>query len=95
MSTKTPWGVLDTQGKDFYFTPKFSSKALPYAADGLFVQCGLRVMCKYLDQDWEIVRVDDSDTWEPVALDANTLGLLRLQAKVRINAALDYLSGTH
>jgi hypothetical protein len=91
MESKTPWGHMDVRNKEFYFVPKFSMNLLPYAVDGLFVQSDLSVMCKYsmADKKWVVARIDDEDG-EPVWLDGYTLKMLTLQARVRINAALDH-----
>ena len=93
MEGNTPWGRMDVRNKEFYFVPKFSMKALPYAVDGLFVHSDLSVMCKYsmADKKWVVARIDDEDG-ETVWLDDPTLMLLTLQARVRINAALGYIS---
>jgi hypothetical protein len=93
MIGKTPWGHMDVRNKEFYFVPKFSLKTLPYAVDGLFVESDLSVMCKYslADKKWVVARIDDEDG-ESVWLDGYTLKMLTLQARVRINAALDHLN---
>ena len=67
--------------------------ALPYAVDGIFVQSDLSVRCKYsmADKRWVVARIDDEDG-ETVWLDDPTLKMLTLQARVRINAALGYIS---
>ena len=67
--------------------------SLPYAVDGLFVQSDLSVIFKYSmeDKKWVVARIDDEDG-ESVWLDGYTLKMLTLQARVRINAALDYIS---
>lgn len=93
MEGKTPWGRMDVRNGEFYFVPKFSLNSLPYAVDGLFVQSDLSVMCKYSvkDKKWMVVRIDDEDG-EAIWLDDPTLRLLILQSRVRINAALGYIS---
>jgi len=84
---------MDMQNREFYFVPKFSTNSLPYAVDGLFVQSDLSVMCKYsvAEKRWMVVRIDNEDG-ETIWLDDPTLRLLILQARVRINAALGYIS---
>jgi hypothetical protein len=93
MESKTPWGRMDVRNKEFYFVPKFSMNHPPYAVDGLFVQSDLSVMCKYslADKKWVIARIDDEDG-ETVWLDGYTLKMLTLQARVRINAAMDHIT---
>jgi len=93
MDGNTPWGRMDVRSREFYFVPKFSKNFLPYAVDGLFVESDLSVMCKYsvADKKWVVARIDN-EGGETVWLDDPTLRLLALQARVRINAALGYIS---
>jgi len=93
MEGNTPWGRMDVRNREFYFVPKFSLNSLPYAVDGLFVQSDLSVMCKYsvADKRWVVARIDDEDG-ETIWLDEHTLKMLTLQARVRINAALNHLN---
>ena len=93
MEGNTPWGRMDVRNREFYFVPNFSLYSLPYAVDGLFVQSDLSVMCKYsvADKRWVVARIDDEDG-ETIWLDEHTLKMLTLQARVRINAALNHLN---